>query len=341
MGKGYWIFFSLLSSFSAGGQTTVDLVEKTIIIEGHEEEIFYYGFALGDKMIFSFEEINGQPIEEVEIIELPTSSKFKELNSNKVENKTIEITSTSIYKFRLSNSTRRSRVCKIKIQRIPISEGTKEFNSTVYWRTVQDTIYLPKEEIYLSQSDTIVQEIYSSSLSISSQTALNGNKNSQVIDFTLPENTISWSFYLATGVKGKLEYEAATKRFNQSQYKLALKNQTYTALAVLALTGVSFFDPIQNVDNVKYWFLSNENSVYNFISGQEFYQYRNGDVMSQAVQMKYPLKGKIYLALLNDNIIDLIQVIVKVVSISVEQKWDTRVIQLISVNQKEEPYLKD
>ena len=56
--------------------------------------------------------------------------------------------------------------------------------------------------------------------------------------------------------------------------------------------------------------------------------------------MKYPLKGKVYLALLNDNTIDPIVVTVKVAAIQVKQEWNTRVKQVMRVINREEPYLK-
>jgi hypothetical protein len=46
----------------------------------------YYGFAEGDQMIFSFEEL--KELKESEIIEMPTSSKFMDYKSIKFTNKT-------------------------------------------------------------------------------------------------------------------------------------------------------------------------------------------------------------------------------------------------------------
>lgn len=57
----------------------------------------------------------------------------------------------------------------------------KNFNSSVYWRTIQDTTYTPKEEAYLIRSDNIVREIYSSTPQISSLNALNGNKTIKLL----------------------------------------------------------------------------------------------------------------------------------------------------------------
>ena len=70
------------------GQTTVDVAETTLKIGGlGGEEVFYYGFTEGDQLIFNFEEVKGKELKEVEIIELPSSSKFMDYKSKKIENK--------------------------------------------------------------------------------------------------------------------------------------------------------------------------------------------------------------------------------------------------------------
>ncbi|MEA5259023.1 hypothetical protein VB264_14600 [Arcicella aquatica] len=339
------LLLTLIVTFSSTilwGQTTIDVTETTLKIKAlGGEEIFYYGFAEGDKLIFNFQELNDKELKEIEIIELPSSSKFMDYKSKKIENKIFNITRTGIYKFRLYNSAISGRICKLKIQRIPASDVTKYFNTSVYWRIVQDTTYIPTEEKYLVKSDTIVQEIYSSNPQISSSTALNGNKNSQIIDFTLPDNTISWSFYVGTGKEGKSEYDNAKVRFIQNMTTSVSKIPGYGPMAALALTGISYFNHIQGEDNVKYWFLSDLNSVALFNSGKPFMQYKMGDVINEASQMKFPLKGKIYLALLNDNIIDPIRLTIKVSTIQVNQLWNSRIRQVMSITNRQEAYLKN
>ncbi|OAQ41959.1 hypothetical protein A5893_02240 [Pedobacter psychrophilus] len=324
------------------GQTVVDITETTLKVDGlGGEEILYYGFSEGDQLIFNFQEVNGKELKEIEIIELPTSSKFMDYKSTKIENKTLNITRTGIYKFRLLNNAIGGRICKVKIQRIPASEETKNFNSSVYWRTVQDTIYIPTLEKYLVKSDTTAQEIYSSNPQISSTNAINGNKNSQVIDFMLPANTISWSFYIGTGSEGKSEYDNARINFTQNAASSISKMPGYGPMAALALTGVSYFNKVQGEDNVKYWFLSDANSVALFNAGQTFMQYKRGDVVNEASQMKSPLKGKVYLALLNDNTVDPIKVTIKVAVVQVTQIWNTRTIQVMKVTNRQFAYLKN
>jgi hypothetical protein len=277
----------------------------------------------------------------VEIIELPSSSKFMDYKTKRINNKTINITKTGIYKFRFSNSAITGRICKFKIQRIPANEMIKNFNTSVYWRTVYDTIYTTEQEKYLIKSDTTFRDFYSSSPQISSQNALNGNKNYQIIDMDLPDNTVSWSFYIGTGKEGKEAYDKARDSFTQNAAMAVAKIPGYGAMAALALTGVSYFNKVQGEDNVKYWFLSDANSVALFQSNQTFQQYKMGDVVNEASQMKNPLKGKVYIALYNDNSIDPITLTLKGTAVIVNQLWATRPIQKMHISSQQEAYLKN
>lgn len=321
-------------------QTAIDVMENTLKISGLSEESFYYGFAEGDQIIFNFEEVNGKELKEIEILEHPSSSKFMDYKSKKIINKTLNIHQTGIYKFRFSNSALAGRICRIKLQRIPAGEQTKGFNTSVFWRTVHDTTISYVKERYLAKADTLIQEVYSSAVQVSSQTAINGNKNRVVVDFAIPSNAISWSFYIGTGKEGKQEYDNGIEKFTEDAKAIVSSIPNYGPMAVLALTGASYFNKVQGEDNVKYWFLQDENSLQLFQSNQPFYAYKMGDVTNEASQMKSPLEGKIYLALLNDNTIDPISLVIKVVVIQVNQVWDYRTVKKIDVLSRQEPFLK-
>lgn len=341
MVKNYFsiIIFILISNLSLG-QDIIDVSESTIKISSFDEHIFYCGFAEGDKMIFNFEELNGKELKEIEIIEMPTSSKFMDYKSVKISEKVINIQKKGIYKFRFYNSSLAKRICKIRIQRIAASDLTKKFDTNVYWKTVSDTTYTPKIEKYLDRSEKIATEIYNGNPQISSSNALNGNKNHQIVEFDLPNNTIAWSFYIGTGSAGKKTYENAQSNFSESVQSDIASLATYNPMTALALTGVSYFSKTQGEDNVKYWFLSDQNSAALFKTSQQFYTYKSGDVITEASQMKTPLNGRIYLGLLNDNILEPIALTIRVTAIQQIDYWKNRTIQVMNVTKTDEPYLK-
>lgn len=122
-------------------QESVEVTEQTLKLGAFKEEILYFGFAAGDKLIFNFSELDNKEVKEVEILEYPSNSKFSDYKTKKVENKVIPITKKSIYAFRFKNSALGGRICKIKIQRIPANAESQNFNTAVTWEDRQETTY--------------------------------------------------------------------------------------------------------------------------------------------------------------------------------------------------------
>ena len=59
------LMIGLLHGFSLYSQRPVVVVENTLKLGPFKEEVFYYGFAAGDKLIFNFEEANKKELKEV------------------------------------------------------------------------------------------------------------------------------------------------------------------------------------------------------------------------------------------------------------------------------------
>ncbi|MEJ8841508.1 hypothetical protein WG954_03880 [Lacibacter sp. H375] len=331
----------LLTSLNLFAQSPVEVADNTIKIGAFGEQILYYGFAEGDQLVFNFQEMNGKELKEVEIIEMPGSSKFMDYKSKKIQNKTITINHTGIYKFRFSNSAIGGRVCKINIQRIPGSQETAKFNSSVYWKTVYDTIITPKEELYIASSDTSIETITDQIAKVSSTSALNGNTNKTVVDFTLPQGTVSWSYYIGVGIEGQEAYQKGQSEFIKTAAYKASSVPGYGIMGALALFGFNAFQKAQGGDNVKYRFISNWENVLAFMKDQTYYQYKQGDVINDASKMTAPLVGKVYLGLYNDNVMDAIQVNIKVNAVVVKNQIAKRIVDDMKINQSQVAYLKN
>jgi hypothetical protein len=339
--KGVLIFSLILISSNTYSQINpIDVVDNTLKVPALGDEEFYYAFAEGDQVIFNFEEVKGKELKEVEIIEWPSSSKFMDYKTKRISNKILNITSTGIYKFRFSNSSITARICKFKIQRIPATETSKNFNTSVFWKAIADTTYYPIVEKYLVKSDTVIQTVVDQTAKVSSQNALNGNSNKTIVDFNLPEGTISWSFYLGTGSESKKEFNEARQKFINAAASLSSSIPGYGTMGALALHGINYFNQIQGEDNVKYYFITNWDNVLAFNNGKQFYQYKQGDVVNDASQMKSPISGKVYLGLINDNIMEPIEVVIKVSAVIINQEWENRTVNKMSVQTHSEPYFK-
>jgi hypothetical protein len=331
----------LLLSIKLVAQTPIEVVDNTIKVAAFGDETFYYGFAEGDQLIFNFQELNGKELKEVEILELPGSSKFMDYKTKRIQNKTIHINRPAIYKFRFSNAAMGGRVCKIQIHRIPASQATTKFNTSVYWRTLYDTTYTAREETYFIHTDTSIISVMDQKAKVSSSNALNGNPNKTVVDFSLPDGTIAWSYYIGVGREGQDAYNQTQTQFVTSA---AYKSSSFTGLnplAALALFGLNAFIKAQGGDNVKYWFISDWNNVLAFRNGIQFYQYKHGDVINDAAKMDVPKAGKVYLGLLNDNVIDAIEVDVKVSAVVVKNQFGNRTVQDMKINRSEQAYLQN
>lgn len=331
-------YFIFVSTVLVHTQPPIDVAENTLKIGGLGEEILYFGFAEGDQVLFSFEEMNGKELKEIEFLEYPSSSKFMDYKTKKIENKTLNINRTGIYKFRFTNSAIAGRVCKIKIQRIPGSEQTSKFNTSVYWRTITDTSYTTIQENYLVKRDTVIYNITDQITKVHSSTNLNGNK--ETFNFSLPKNTVSWSYYIGVDQTGREAYDQATKTLTKSAAPLLSRMPGYGPLAALALGGVSYLSSIQKGEDIDYYLVPNDNiSEYAFRNGGQFTYYKKGKVVNDFSRMNAPLNGTFFFCFMNDNAITGVEVSVKVTAIVVNDTWGKRPIQKMHLSKREEPYL--
>ena len=148
-----FLIFVTLQGFS---QTeTVDVAQLTLKVRAGKTEELYYGFAKGDQIVFNFEEVKGKPLKEIEIIELPTNSKFMDYKASSIVDQKIKVNKNAIYKFSFHNSSLAGRICRINIQRIPKSAELSSFNTDWKWKTLYDTTYIPFTEDSLIGYDTL------------------------------------------------------------------------------------------------------------------------------------------------------------------------------------------
>ena len=328
----------LLISCKLFGQTPIDVAENTLKIGSFGEEIFYYGFSEGDQILFNFQEVNGKKLKELEIIELPSTSKFMDYKTKKVENKIINLNTTGNYKFRFANTALSSRICKFKIQRIPSSEATKNFNTSVYWRTIYDTTYTTVQEKHLVKSDTIISNLTDQVAKVHSSINANGNQN--LIDIPFPPTTVAWSYYIGVDQEGRKAFDEANQKFLSTTSDIASKIPGYGAMAALALGTISYFTKVTTGENVQFWFMDSTNATA-FNQGQSHYFYKQGNVISDYGKMITPLTGRIYLGLVNDNKVQGIDVMVKITTVSINQEWGMRPTQKIHLAPRQEAYLKN
>ena len=325
------------------GQERIDVAEQTIKIGSKEEEVLFYGFAEGDQIVFNFEEVDEKEVKEIEIIELPVNSKFQDYEAKSIKDKIIKVNKKGVYKFRFYNSAMmKGRVCRIKIQRIPKSPETLNFNTGIKWVEKFDTTYDVKTETVttgyntiakqktrrvLATVDTGIVQILDRVERVHSTT--NVNSNVQLVTFQLPEDsysphifkpykateTVSWAYAISVGESGKVWYkDANSKAAAKSASKLAVSSGMistgYGALALLAIEGLSAFSSPPQGDNIRF-------QIY---KGQYPIAHSGNSVVATGRELGEK-QGSYTIRLENDNIMDGINVDIKVVAVIVTKTW--------------------
>lgn len=326
---------------TAFGQEPVDVTDQTIKLGGLKEEQLYFGFAAGDKIVFSFKEAENKELNEIEIVEYPNNSKFSDYKTKQLDNKTITVTKQAVYIFRFKNSALAGRICKIKIQRIPASEESRNFNSTVTWETKQettyntytkdvivgyDTTYVQKTKKELVKTDTAFNPLFDKTIRVHSETAI-GKTQYSYATVELPKNTyypnqlypykstevICWTYWIGVGQKAAEEYEKANENLSQGISAVGALTG-YGALASLAVTGISMFGNSNIGDNIRYKF-------YGTMNGQEV-TIDYGNVVTASGRNEKVKQGSFGVELFNDNFRDGIDVNLKMVVMQVSKTWE-------------------
>lgn len=318
-------------------QTPVLVVESTLKLGVMGEEVFYYGFAAGDKIVFDFELSKGKDIKEIEIVEMPATSRFLDLKPSKIDKKVITVSKTGIYKFRFTSSSIIPRVCNYKIQRIPASMETQNFNTAVYTHTVYDSTYTTEQEQYLAKIDTVMTNYQDRTVRVNPVSNSDGNKAN--FNFILPDNVIGWSYYLTTDQAGLKIYEEANKQFITLEPATIKKFPTYNLLAGLILDKPVSVKKLETGQTINYWIMEGEN-VNLFTSGAQFRYIQKGKVVNDYTKLE-PRKGSLFFCFSNDDKTEPIHVTVKITLIQVNEVLQTREIKRLQVAPKNEMYLKN
>jgi len=318
-------------------QQTIDIVESVVKVGIKGEESVYYGFAAGDQLIFSFEETNGKEMKEVEILEMPANSRFMDVKTSKIDNKTITVPRTAIYKFRFANSALLPRTCKFKLQRIPGSAATQNFNSTVYYDTYYDTSYVTELENYVSKSDTIVNNFQERTVRVNPTSAPGTSK--ATFNFMLPENTVAWSYYLTAEKTGQQVYQDAGKVLASNAVQAVSKFPTYGPLAAVALDRPSYLTRLDTGLHINYWVVESDNADP-FMTGQQFRFVKKGRAVNDFSRME-PLDKAFNFCFHNDYKDTPVSVTVKITAILINETLASKEVRRMIVTPRSGMHLKN
>lgn len=318
-------------------QQPVDVVESVVKVGIKGEESVFYGFAAGDQLIFSFEETNGKEMKEIEIIEMPQNSRFMDVKISKIENKKITVPRTGIYKFRFANSALLPRTCKYKLQRIPASAATQNFNSTVYYDTYNDTSYVTEIENYISKADTIINNFQERTIKVNPTSAPGTSK--ATFNFMLPENTVAWGYYLTAEKAGQQIYQDAGRVLATNAEQAISKFPTYGPLAAVALERQSYLTKLDTGMHINYWVVESDHADA-FMSGQQFRFVKKGRAINDFSRME-PGDKAFNFCFHNDYKDSQISVSVKITAILINETLASREVRRMIVTPRSGMHLKN
>ena len=332
------LFFVYSPAFGADKVTVADLELR---VKPHSTEVLYYGFAEGDELLFSIKEETHKELKEVEVLEYPATSRYQEANTHKIKNQSIKVGRKAVYSFRLYNAEATERICHTSIYRIPASERTQNFNTAVIWKNGYDTTYETIHEPFISRRDTSISTLMDQVARVHSRTTLDFSPNRSVVDFSLPAGTVVWSYWLGVGDEGKKVYKEALQKFIHSAAGAASRIPDYGPMIALALEGLNYFTLSSSGDNVQYALMNDEKEANNFRENKKYIYLRNGNIVTDFARMYNPLKGKVYLGLLNDNIHDAIDVNIKVVAVVVKETVSIKEYRKPHISPKNTPVVSE
>lgn len=337
------LFFLLLlcCSFNLNAQNKtanpkpVEVCDLSLQFSNKEEQELFYGFAAGDKIVFSFSENVGAMLAEVEITEYPGNVKFKEVNTAAVKEKTIEVPKAAVYRFRFRSDTKKDRTIKVRIQRIPQTDKTRTFVTAVKWVEKFDTVYQNNETRFekqmvkqtrrvLARTDTAIVSLADKTERIAAKASWSGSTSTKV-PVTLPNNkyetdrsyeVIAWAYWIGSGEQAEKQYSEANrlatlgKSAVSAAGKLGYLAGPYGALASLALDGVSYFTVPRGGNNIKYRVLNKDAKMLDQGDGPAAYARHN--VYTQ---------GTLTFEMANDNYIEAIDARVRIIAVALVKTY--------------------
>ncbi|UOB19350.1 hypothetical protein [Abyssalbus ytuae] len=347
-------FFTSFLLFSVlFGKEVIPVTETSIVLDLEQSKELFFSFAEGDEIVFSMQMVKGKNIKSVEIVELPSNVILSEFKAEDFTRK-IKVKNKGVYMFKLYSSSLTRRVCKIKIDRVPESEKTQNFNTNWKWEVKRDTTYTTYQEDSLVGYKTIKyqenvrelinttqEEIMLFEKSQKVHSYSNGNPSRTYLQVDLPllknsdlleENLIAWSYWIGVDQEGQEAYKE-NLRFISKLASQASGTYFQNPLAAIAVGAASELIIPKTGEDVQYYFIKDLPNLQNFLKGEQFYLFDQGKGRAAYGRNDRIKQGTFYIGLHNDNFSQGIEVEVKVLVVKEIKAYQNKVYN----KEKEEP----
>ncbi|QQS27781.1 MAG: hypothetical protein IPM47_12930 [Sphingobacteriales bacterium] len=322
--------------FALAQMPLLEVANLTLKIGPKSEEVLYYGFAKGDKIIFTFKEEEQKELTEVSIEEFPEQIRFSDYKVKSIRAKHIDVNQKSVYVFKfVNNQAFKGRVCHIKIQRIPETDLTIDFNSQVRWIASYDTTFQIETREVLSGYDTIFSKneswelkkstleefvVFDKNQKVASRANLGGVSNRICIRFELPPNVSNnsrkqvlqgWAYWIGVGEEASMVWTENVKTIaGFAQGVIAI----YSPLGGLVAGLVSGLAIPKTGDDI-YYAITDSVQAELFLSKKTFLPIDWGKGKGGFGKFNHTQPSAFYLCLENDNYLNAVDVTIKVVAL--------------------------
>lgn len=326
-------FLFLLFSLSVFAQK-IDVANLQLSLEAGKQKQLYYAFDAGDKILFSIETKEGD-IDEFSIVEYPENIRFQALDLKK-ERKEISANQKAVYIFTFTNKGKDAVSCSLKIVRTPSKTGDRNFSTGIVMGRVQDTVWNTVTKDVLVGYDTVyVQKtrkitasekkheeiVLDKSQRVASKTTFGDSRTT--VSFSLPKDFISkeetkkvvaWAYWVGVGEESN-EFWKQNRKMIVGAVQGAATYFTTPLGGIAAGAATNLMLPT-NGEDVEYALVNEANSKL-FATGKAFKSYDSGKGIAAYKRFTDAdmLQGKFFMVLANDNLVQPIDVNVKVSAI--------------------------
>lgn len=327
------VYACLLFSGLCFGQK-ITVAELQVKLDANKTEELMYGFATGDRIIFTIK-ADGSNLGEASVLQYPDVYKYKGQNISE-DKREFTVTDKGVYVFRLVNNSRGKRTATVTIQRVPKNSDTRNFNTAIKWANVQDTSWVSvTKEVVVGYDSLRVQKnrrvvasenkyeevVLDKSQRVAAKTSFGDTRT--FVELTLPANVVgkdetkkvvAWAYWVGVGEESNEFWKQNRKMIVGAVQGAA--SYFSTPLGGIAAGAVTNLMLPVNGEDVEYA-LTNEANKTLFIDRKEFKAIDKGKGVAsyQRFTDSKLLQGKYYVALANDNLIQPIDINVKVSAI--------------------------
>lgn len=315
------------------GQNKVVLTEQTLKINAKSDYELLYALNSGDQIVINISEQEQKELKEFSIVEYPNNVVFSTQNAVSVTNKIISIKNKSVYVFKFNNTSFQARKVNFKLERIPQNAISAQFNTQIKWESRPinevyskenpivgyDTLWITKTKKSLVNQSYAEELIIDKSERVHSHNHLS-EKNKNIITVPIPNNennanstkkVKAWSYWIGVGE----ESEKAWKE-NILLIKNIANGANYILgggpLGELAIGGISKLIVPTMGDDVKYYFITDHTNALSFLEDKKFLTFEKGQGIASYRKITDRLQGTYYLGLENNNLVQGINVSVKI-----------------------------